>query len=250
MSKLFEWPLGKRAAVSLSFDDAVVSQLVHALPILEEFSIRGTFYVNPGEGSLFEKHIGQWRSAHEKGHEIGNHTILHPCSGSAGFITPDRALENWTLDMIENDILAAGERMTNYIPDLGPVSFAYPCGHTFVGEGASRTSYIPVVGRHFTVARGVGHTANDPVSCDLLCLSSWIVQDVSADQMIAMLGETIERGLWAIFCFHGIGGDHLAVDATEFEGLVRFLAGRRDEIWTDTVREIGQYVFNHRQANG
>src|SRR5690606_14099967 len=39
------WPGGKRAAVSLSFDDAAVSQLDYVVPILNRYGVRGTFYV-------------------------------------------------------------------------------------------------------------------------------------------------------------------------------------------------------------
>ncbi|HEX6972303.1 MAG TPA: polysaccharide deacetylase family protein [Limnochordia bacterium] len=243
------WPGGARAAVSLTFDDAAPSQLAHAIPILERYGLRGTFYVNPGPRSRFEQALEQWRAARRRGHEIANHTIRHPCSGNFSFIGEERALERWSLADIEADVLAASERLREVLPEAGRFSFAYPCGQTYVGWGKERQSYVPVIAAHFTAARGVGESANDPAFCDLHCLSSWMVQRVSAAEMIAMLTPAIAAGHWAIFCFHGVGGDHIPVAADAFEGLVRHLA-EADGVWTDTVQTIGEYLAGIRAEQG
>jgi len=233
------WAGGARAAVSLTFDDAPPSQLDHAIPAMDRRGLRASFYVNPGPGSRFAGAIERWREAHARGHEIGNHTVLHPCSGSFPWIQPDRALELWSLDDIERDVLAARQYLESLVPGIGAVSFAYPCGQTFVGRGAGRQSYVPVIARHFSVARGLGESANDPAMCDLHCLSAWMVQGVTADALIEMLQPSVELGHWAIYCFHGVGGDHIAVTADAFAGLVDYLADRSDEVWTDTVQAVG-----------
>ena len=44
----FRWPDGKRAALSLSFDDARLSQVDRALPIMDAHDVKGTFYVSLG----------------------------------------------------------------------------------------------------------------------------------------------------------------------------------------------------------
>ena len=235
------WPEQKRGAISLTFDDALLSQLDEAVPLLDRYGLRGTFYVNPGDGSMFERHIDRWRKVYENGHELGNHTISHPCSGRHPFTPADRALESWTLEMIQSDIDTATQRLQDLIPGIGPVSFAYPCGETFVGQGDSYTSYIPEVARRFLAARGVGSSDNDPATCNLHNLGSWVVQDVRAEQMITMVEATVEAGRWGIFCFHGIGGEHLRVETGALEGLVRYLKEQRErEIWVDTVAAIGR----------
>jgi peptidoglycan/xylan/chitin deacetylase (PgdA/CDA1 family) len=247
MSNTFPgWPDGARAAVSLTFDDAAPSQLDCAIPILDRHGLRGTFYVNPGPESRFVAALDRWRAAHARGHEIANHTVRHPCSGNFPWITPDRALEFMSLAAIDADVQEASDRLRELLPGIGPFSFAYPCGQTFVGRGAGRQSYVPLIARHFSVARGVGESANDPRRCDLLCLSSWMVQEVPAEKLIAMLQPAVELGHWAVYCFHGVGGDHLRIDAGAFEGLVRHLAATPG-IWTDTVQTIGTYVAGVRQ---
>ena len=89
---------------------------------------------------------------------------------------------------------------------------------------------------------GLGSSDNDPATCDLHNVSSWIVQDVSAEQMIAMVESTVEAGRWGIFCFHGIGGEHLPVATEALDGLVRYLRQREKEIWVERVWTIGRYL--------
>lgn len=240
------WRSGARAAVSLTFDDAAPSQLAHAVPILNRYGLRGTFYVNPGPGSRFEQALADWRAVQAGGHEIANHTVRHPCSGNFAFISAERALERWRLADIEADVIAASDRLRALLPGIGRFSFAYPCGQTFVGRGGSRQSYVPVIARHFTAARGVGESANDPTICDLHCLSSWMVKGLTAEELIAMAEPAIAAGHWAIFCFHGIGGDHIRIETEAFEGLVRFLAEEAPAVWTDTVEAIGEFLASAR----
>jgi len=242
MSAFQGWPGSRRAAISLSFDDSVPSQLENAFPVLQRWGLRATFYVLPGEGTPFEARIDDWRAVHTSGHELGNHTLSHPCSRRHPFTPPGRGLEDWNLELIEADIDAAAQRLEELIPGLGPMSFAYPCGENFVGEGPSRASYVPSVARRFAVARAVGNADNDPRTCDLHWVRSWMAADVSAEEMIAMIRPTIELGRWGIFCFHGIGGDHLSVETDALDGLARYLKDREDEIWVDTVYAVGRHL--------
>ena len=67
------WPDGQVAAVSLTFDDGLQSQLDLAVPILGESGVLGTFYVNPQDG--YEEDLLPWQEVAAMGHEIGNHTV-------------------------------------------------------------------------------------------------------------------------------------------------------------------------------
>jgi hypothetical protein len=105
----------------------------------------------------------------EAGHEIGNHTITHPCSKNFAFISEAgrRSLEEMSLDEIGQEIDETNRRLTEILPEQGPVSFAYPCYQPFVGRGAGRQSYVPVVLKHCVAGRGRGERSNDPRYCDL-----------------------------------------------------------------------------------
>ena len=70
------WLNNCNGAISLSFDDGSQAQLDIAIPILDEFGLHGTFYINPRDTSNLEP----WRRVGLNGHEIGNHTIQHICT--------------------------------------------------------------------------------------------------------------------------------------------------------------------------
>jgi hypothetical protein len=144
----FAWPNGKRVAVSLSFDDARPSQLDVAFPLLEKCGAKATFYVCPYN---FEVRAAEWRRVKAAGHEIGNHTVSHPCSGNFDFCRSN-ALENYTLKDIEKEMLECNRRV-EAVCGCVPATFAYPCGNTFVGRGKKLHSYIPVVAKHFLAGR-------------------------------------------------------------------------------------------------
>jgi len=76
---MINWPNGSRAALSLSFDDARFSQVQCGLPTLAKVGVRASFYVTI---SYMNQRLDAWKQAVRDGHEIGNHTMTHPCSGN------------------------------------------------------------------------------------------------------------------------------------------------------------------------
>ena len=70
----FHWPKGKKAAISLTFDDARPSQIDNGLPILDAHNLKATFYVSVGP---VEQRLTEWRNAVANRHEIGNHTLTN-----------------------------------------------------------------------------------------------------------------------------------------------------------------------------
>jgi peptidoglycan/xylan/chitin deacetylase (PgdA/CDA1 family) len=72
------WPRGARAAIVLTYDDALASQLANAVPALDRSGLHATFFlsaVRPGD-------VSRWRAVAAKGHELANHTIFHPCAAA------------------------------------------------------------------------------------------------------------------------------------------------------------------------
>ena len=77
--KMISWPEGNEIALSLTFDDGRESQVINGTPLFDEFGIKATFYVLP---SAVERKLPEWKTAVKSGHEIGNHSRVHPCSGN------------------------------------------------------------------------------------------------------------------------------------------------------------------------
>lgn len=241
------WPEPYRAAVTLTFDDGLESHLRTAIPRLEKAGLRGTFYLNPrGEDSAAWKNLDLWQQAQARGHEMGNHTVVHPCSLNVDLPWQQgHNLIDWTLEMIHADILEAQRRLDAAFPQQKRNTFAYPCYESTVGRGRLRASYTPFVAEHFVAARHKGEMqadlANDPLRCDLHHLSSWPVERQPGALMVGLVEQAARLGRWAVFTFHGIDEGSLLVGESDFSQLLDYLAGRQD-IWTAPLVEIGAYV--------
>jgi peptidoglycan/xylan/chitin deacetylase (PgdA/CDA1 family) len=137
------------------------------VPLLSKFGFKATFYVNPTKD--YKRTLKPWREVSEQGHEIGNHSLMHPCSCNFSFSRSTKnCLEKTTLDDIRADILEAHRRIREVIP-RGSKTFAYPCYETSIGRSLTKKSYVPIVAETFLAARALGEKgyANSPLACDL-----------------------------------------------------------------------------------
>jgi hypothetical protein len=236
------WPNGAQGAVSLTFDDGLPSQLALAIPLLDKYDLLGTFYVNPREG--YQEQLLPWRRAAQTGHEVGNHTVSHPCSKNFAFIADSNrlALEEMSLADIEAEIVLAGQRIAEVIPDQGPVSYGYTCYQPFVGRGATRQSYVPVVAKHCVAGRGRGERPNDARHCDLWYLWSTPCERMTGAEMVGISEQAPVQGRWSILTFHGVDEGHLLVSQGDLEELCAYLARNRERIWVAPVAKVAERV--------
>ncbi len=156
------WPGNFQGAISITFDDGLQSQLQFAFPALNKRGLRATFYLNPRgceeDASCqdsWQKGLEPWIAVQNMGHEIGNHTVMHPCSLNihADWLEGKNLLD-WDLARIENDILEAQRRIKTVFPGQTYTSFAYPCYESTVGKGEYRQSYVPIVAKNFIADPG------------------------------------------------------------------------------------------------
>ena len=240
-----------QGGVSLTFDDGVPSQLEKAVPALDECDLQGTFYLRPNGGN-WAKRLAPWREVAANGHEIGNHTLSHTCSSNYTGIPTGIAggLEALSPDDVEADILAAQERLVQLAPHQDQWTFCYPCYCTHVGRGNDRQSYVPVVARHFLAGRGGGEYGfgNHPAAVDLACFWAQLAERMSAFEMIGLAEELTHRGQWLVFVFHAIDDHRLSVSGEDFDGLLDFLARRRQIIRTATVAQIAADILRAQSS--
>ncbi len=251
------WPDDYRGAISLTFDDGMRSHLEVAVPLLNAAGLRATFYLNPdgaecdaGEGESWMERLKPWQAVQAAGHEIGNHSLMHPCSLN---IDADwlqgRNLRDWTLQRLQEDILEAQRRINLAFPEQKHTTFAYPCYEDAVGKGKQRVCYTPFIAEHFVAARHKGELrgelANDPRVCDRHHLSSWPVERRDSPFMIGLIEQAMHLGRWAVFTFHGIHEGHLPVGDGDFQELIDYLARKRETIWSAPLATIGAYLDNH-----
>ena len=241
------WPDEYQGAISLTFDDGMQSQLDVAIPILNEYNLRGTFYINP-RGDDWQERLAPWREVALSSHEVGNHTVNHPCSRNFSFSKDAKGLETMTLADVEADIVEASRRLRLLIPEQEDLTFCYPCYHDYVGEGPTRQSYVPIVAKYFPAARGRGEVANNPLLVDLHYLWSWPAERMSGPELVGLAERTVSQGQWGILTFHGIQQGHLSVADVDFRELCVFLARNRERIWVAPVVTVARYITEWRKG--
>jgi peptidoglycan/xylan/chitin deacetylase (PgdA/CDA1 family) len=226
-------------ALSLTFDDGRPSQLDQGIPILNRYSVPATFYVNPGR---IELRLGDWKAALEQGHEIGNHSLNHPCTGNFDW-SRLHALEDYTLARMQKE-LEDSEREIHRQLGIWPRTFAYPCGQTFVGRGEQLQSYVPLVAKRYLSGRGwLDESSNNPWICDLAQLLGMELDGLENTQVRALISEAKSRRAWLVLCGHDIGeGGRQTTLVSTLEKICVLAKDPDQGIWVDTIANVAEHV--------
>ncbi len=240
----FQWPEGKTMGLSLSFDDARLSQIDNGMPLFDKYGVKATFYVSPAN---MENRLEGWRDAVSNGHDIGNHSIYHSCSGNYGW-PQERALENYTLAKMNAELDSASKIIKDKL-GINPVSFGYPCGQTFVGSGTKTKSYIPLVSAMFETGREWrSERPNYPIYCDMARLNGMEMDGKSFDEIKELIEFAKKQGAWLILVGHEINNDkgNLTTLLSTLDALCKYAMDPSNGIWIDNVHNIASYINNQR----
>lgn len=242
----FAWPDGRRAAVSLAYDDALDSQLDHAIPALDRHGFKGSFYLQLSRDSV-RLRMDAWRQAARNGHELGNHSLFHQCSGSLpdrDWVEPQRNLDTTTVAQMADQILLANVMLTA-LDGRTERTLTIPCGDTRAQDGDYRASVAPAF---IAIKWGSGAIVADMATLDLSAVPVFTPIKTSGEELIAMVEDARRRGTMVNFTFHGVGGDYLDVSIEAHETLLRYLAAHRDVYWVDTFSNLMRYVRDQRNT--
>ena len=237
------WPNGARAAVVLTYDDALDSQLDHAVPVLDAAGFKATLFLTGFRLAA----LPRWRAAAAEGHELANHTIFHPCPASIN--TGDRRYtsEAYTPANLLREIEQQNVLLTAL--DGKPThGFATPCGYTMAGG----QDYIEPLraAKLVTYVRGVD-TSPDDLRADVGRIDPMHVpsrgfpEGVTGTQLIDFAKEAEAGGGMAVYLFHGVGGDYLQVSDSAHRELIAWLAAHRSEIWVTTLQGALDWAKAH-----
>lgn len=240
----FTWPEGKKMALSLTFDDARLSQTDKGIPLLDKYGVKATFYVSP-ENLI--KESDKWKMAVLNGHDIGNHSLLHPCSGNFSW-SRSRALEEYTLEKMKAELDSAN-RLIEVKLGIHPESFAYPCGQTFIGRGINVQSYVPLIAILFESGRGwLNEAPNDPAYCDLSQLNGTELDGKSFEQVLKLIETAKANGYWLILAGHEMNEEGYQTSQLKtIESICKFAADTTNGIWIDNVHKIASFIKQKRQ---
>jgi peptidoglycan/xylan/chitin deacetylase (PgdA/CDA1 family) len=241
---VFPWPDGKQIAVSLTFDDARMSQVDVGTALLSQYGVKATFIVVP---SNVEKRLDGWKKAVADGHEIGNHTLFHPCSGNFPW-SRNKALENYTIKQMRNELIDANKKIEELL-GIKPKVFAYPCGSTFVGRGNSTKSYVPLIADLFLAGRGwLDEGPNDPTFCDFAQLTGMEMDGKDFDQILPLLENAKKTGAWLVLAGHEMGeSGNQTTRLSMLKKLLEYAQDPANGIWIAPMGTVAKYVKNKRK---
>jgi peptidoglycan/xylan/chitin deacetylase (PgdA/CDA1 family) len=193
------WPNGAKAAVSLTYDDGLNSQLDNAVPELKRLGLKATFFLTENNAHW---RLADWETLAHDGHEVANHTMTHPC-----------ALARYSAGRFQTTEI---DRMEGYLDaHFGADrerTFAYPCGYLGIGKGARHARYAryrKVLERDGVIAARTtagGPNRPEAAALDPLHLHAFepTYEGDGVAPAIRYLNETVAQGGWAILVFHDV----------------------------------------------
>jgi peptidoglycan/xylan/chitin deacetylase (PgdA/CDA1 family) len=243
----FTWPEGRRGAVSLTYDDGREDQREYAVPQLEAAGLRATF--NPTIKGAFLGSADHWGAIAARGHELGNHTIFHPCLSE-----PERDRSKWLhaaynlADYTERrfrEEITIASWILNRIDGRTERTYANTCHDNWLGSGEGRRCLEPILADYFVAARG--ECTDNPVDITRINFNNLgtVAGDrKSVDYYRDRIEQTVEQGNWIIFTIHGVnaGAQGVIGDPRTHERLVRWLADNTDRIWTAPMIDVARHL--------
>lgn len=239
-----KWPDGKQVALSLSFDDARTSQVEKGTLLFDQYGVKATFFVLPG---AVKERLEGWKKATASGHEIGSHSLNHPCTGNFSW-SRQKALEDYTLEKIRADLVESNKNIEALL-GVRPEVFAYPCGQTFVGRGVNTKSYIPVVAELYVTGRGwLDEGPNDPGFCDFAQLTGMEMDGKNFEDILPLLANAAKNHQWLVLAGHEI--DDSGPQTTRLsmlKSLIEYAQDPAHGVWLAPVGTVAKYIQQEKK---
>lgn len=230
---------GKKCAVVITYDDAIDQHLDNAIPVLDSLGLKATFYVTAFSQSM-QARLNDWKKLATKGHELGNHTLYHPCIGGKGreWVKPEYDMNNYTVKRMVDEI-----RMTNlFLQALDGKTrrtFAFTCGDMKIGD----SSFINAMKNDFVAARAVRKQMHKIQEIDLLNLDCYMVNGETGTQMIDWVRKAVETNSLLVILFHGVGGGNaLNVSLPAHREFLQYLKKNEKDIWIAPMLDVAEYI--------
>ena len=230
---------GKKCAVVLTYDDAINQHLDNAIPVLDSLGLKATFYITAFSTSI-QTRMNEWKKIAKYGHELGNHTLYHPCIGGKGreWVSKEYDLNNYTVKRMVDET-----RMTNlFLKALDGETkrtFAFTCGDMKIGD----SSFINAMKDDFVAARAVRAQMHKINEIDLYNVDCYMVNGETGAQMIEWVKKAMETNSLLVILFHGVGGGNsLNVSLQSHREFLQYLKKNEKDIWIAPMLEVAEHI--------
>jgi peptidoglycan/xylan/chitin deacetylase (PgdA/CDA1 family) len=240
----------KKGIICLTYDDGLATQLSTAIPQLDSLGLKATFFLNSIQGSSQSDIIGQtpeavlgWVNAAKHGHELGNHTLFHPCPEKLGW-DKSIAIDTYSLDRIVDEITTENAILSALDPHRKVRSFAFPCNNVFV-QGIDYSKIIKDKGL-VAYARTGGDSTNvitDFKYLNPMQVPAWqVLTGTSLKELIAYAEKVRKTGGMGVYIFHGIGGQIFQIPKETHLLFLKYLKSHEADYWVTTFSEAVEYI--------
>lgn len=245
-TKKLQWPQGRRAAVSLTYDDGIPSHPASVAPQLEAHGMRGTFYT-PLKSHLMQNPLA-WRRMAARGHELGNHSVFHPCWSPRGqhsaWLPEDFNLVSYDEEQWLDEMTIANNAL-KLVDGRSARTFGNTCFDNFLGPEENPICLEPLIARLFSAARGeeTGQPVNLASRNDFNLGTVWADRRTFAD-FASEMEAILDTGGWVIYTFHGVGlgtHDHFIAE-DEHLRLLDYLQAKSNQIWTAPLIDVARHL--------
>ncbi|MDP4261455.1 MAG: polysaccharide deacetylase family protein [Bacteroidota bacterium] len=237
---------GKKCAVVLTYDDAYNQHLDNAIPVLDSLGLKATFYITAFSTSM-QTRMNDWKKLAANGHELGNHTLYHPCLGGKGreWVKPEYDLSNYTVQRMIDET-----RMTNVflqaLDGKTKRTFAFTCGDMKIGD----SSFINAMKNDFAAARAVRNQMHKINEVDLYNVDCYMVNGETGEQMIEWVKKAMETNSLLVILFHGVnGGNSLNVSLPAHSRLLHFLKENEKDIMIAPMITVAEHIKTWQDSN-
>jgi peptidoglycan/xylan/chitin deacetylase (PgdA/CDA1 family) len=222
-----QWPYNKKGAISISFDDSLPSHLSMALPALNSFGLKGTFFIITDRITA-ANNWAAWRAVAAMGHEIASHTKTHPY------------LTQLSTAQLQSELSESRDVINQQITTQKCFSFAYPYGdYNYAVEIATMSNYI--------AARGVSNGLNYE-TLDFGYVMGTGDSSNSLDSLKAWTDQAENTGAWQVVYAHSLDGTGYSFwDVNLLNEYFSYLGTKN--IWNDTFGNAAKFVKERNYAN-
>jgi peptidoglycan/xylan/chitin deacetylase (PgdA/CDA1 family) len=212
----------RAAAISYTFDDNLRDQYTLAVPMLNEFGFKGTFFVIPGataetpdEGKLKADRPRAWggiswpelKEMSDEGHEIASHTWSHP------------NLQKLPVEEVDAQFGKASGAITSRI-GKPPLTVAFPFNASTPELKAAALKYHVAYRSYQTSVGGKSSVTS---------INAW------ADVLV-------EEKKWGVMMIHGIEKGYAALSDPEIlRHHFAYVKSHERDVWVDTFANVARY---------
>lgn len=216
------WPHFCKAAITYTFDDGLENQFTTAVPLLDNYDIKATFFP-------ILKDFENWDALAQisgNGHEIGSHTFNHISLSAA------------SADEADNEFATSVETIEKYTDGEKCITMAYPY---------CVTCDTTITMRHFIGARVCDRRIEPPTPESYYHISSFCIGTESdfksAQSVIDLFDETRRKSGWCVLLIHEIdnGTGYSPYSSVALDSTLAYVANNKEDFCTETFANLVKY---------